>query len=89
VGDTGFEPVTSSVSGQKPCLGMRISVAAAACRPSPMFATVRARWPTVWPTMKGCCSERSAARYSSGLHELSRCYAYEESRHLIARAARR
>ena len=31
VGDTGFEPVTSSVSGQNICLGMRISVASGAC----------------------------------------------------------
>jgi hypothetical protein len=51
VGDTGFEPVTSSVSGQNPCVGMQASVASEACARSPMSATVRAGWPTVWPTV--------------------------------------
>jgi hypothetical protein len=63
VGDTGFEPVTSSVSvtlmdprtpsvsGQNFCLGMRASVASGACAGSLMFAAVRAGWPTAWPTV--------------------------------------
>ena len=38
VGDTGFEPVTSSVSGQILWLGMRGSVASGACGGSPMSA---------------------------------------------------
>ena len=46
VGDTGFEPVTSSMSGQNRCLGMRMSVASAACGGSLMVATVCAGWPT-------------------------------------------
>jgi hypothetical protein len=50
VGDTGFEPVTSSVSGQNRCLGMGMSVASGECGGSLMFATVCAGWPTVWPT---------------------------------------
>ena len=50
VGDTGFEPVTSSVSGQNLCLGMAASVASVACARSPMSARVRVGWPTVWPT---------------------------------------
>jgi hypothetical protein len=54
VGDTGFEPVTSSVSGQNPCVGTRANVASGACGGSPMYATVRAGWPTVWPTTSRC-----------------------------------
>jgi hypothetical protein len=50
VGDTGFELVTSSVSGQNLCLGMRAGVASAACGRSLMSVTVRVGWPTVWPT---------------------------------------
>ncbi len=51
VGDTGFEPVTSSVSGQNLCLGVRASMAHGACAGSAMFAIVRVGWPTVWPTV--------------------------------------
>ena len=50
MGDTGFEPVTSSVSGQNLCLGMRGSGGPGACAGSLMSATVRVGWPTVWPT---------------------------------------
>jgi hypothetical protein len=48
---TGFEPVTSSVSGQRLCVGMRASVGSGASAGSPMSATVRSGWPTVWPTV--------------------------------------
>jgi hypothetical protein len=41
VGDIGFEPVTSSVSGQHLCVGMRASVGSGACAGSPRSATVR------------------------------------------------
>jgi hypothetical protein len=51
VGDTGYEPVTFSVSGQNLCSGMRASVASGACEGSLMSATVRVLWPTVWPTV--------------------------------------
>ena len=51
VGDTGFEPVTSSVSGQNLCSEMRTSMAFGACAGSPMYTTVRVGWPTVWPTV--------------------------------------
>src|SRR5512133_2341028 len=49
--DTGFEPVTSSVSGQNLCSGMWWSVASGACAGSLMSATVRLGWPTLWPTV--------------------------------------
>ena len=47
MGVTGFEPVTSSVSGQNLCLGVRMNVASPACGRSLMSATMRAGWPTV------------------------------------------
>ena len=50
MGDTGFEPVTSSVSGQNLRSGIKASVASEACARSLMFATMRVGWPTVWPT---------------------------------------
>jgi hypothetical protein len=43
VGDTGFEPVTSSVSGQNLCPGTPASVAPGACAASPVSAAVRVR----------------------------------------------
>jgi hypothetical protein len=51
LGDTGFEPVTSSASEQNFCSGMRTSVASGPCAGSLMSATVRVGWPTVWPTV--------------------------------------
>jgi hypothetical protein len=48
---TGFEPVTSSVSGQRLCVGMRACVGSGASAGSTMSATVRSGWPTVWPTV--------------------------------------
>jgi hypothetical protein len=62
---TGFEPVTSSVSGQNRCLGMGMSVASAACGGSLMFATVCAGWPTVWPTASRLTSVGSTAAPAS------------------------
>jgi hypothetical protein len=62
VGDTGFEPVTSSVSGQNLSLGIHGSLASGACAGSLMFATVRAGWPTVWPTVLGVRHKPSCRR---------------------------
>ncbi len=61
VGDTGFEPVTSSVSGQNFCSGMRRSVASGACAGSLMSAAVRLGWPTVWPTVNVAATSPASA----------------------------
>jgi len=70
VGDAGFEPVTSSVSGQNLCVGMRASVGPGACAGSPMSAAVRGGWPTVWPTVN---------RRHSVLTDVGRIVAVHES----------
>jgi hypothetical protein len=44
--------LTASVSGQHICLIVRTSVASGARARRQMSATVRVRWPTVWPTVK-------------------------------------
>ena len=65
MGDTGFEPVTSSVSGQNLCLEMRGSGVSGACAGSLMSATLRVGWPTVWPTANRLphCVALRAPRY--------------------------
>jgi hypothetical protein len=81
VGDTGFEPVTSSVSGQNLCLGTRGSGVPGACAGSLMSATVRVGWPTVWPTVKVAALSRCETGCGGAENEHSLCTEQPDDQH--------